>query len=166
VKGVKDAVAGYTGGTTQNPSYEDVSSGETGHAESVRVTFDPAQVSYGKLLQIFLSVVTDPTQIDRQGPDTGTQYRTDIFVADANQRAVAQAYIDQLTKAHSFASPIATRIDPAGPFYTAEAYHQNFLNDHPNNAYILAYDQVKIDDLHRLFPNQWQANPALVAEPK
>ena len=128
VKGVTQAVSGYAGGTVADPGYEQVSSGRTGHAESVRVTFDPSRVSYGKLLQIFFSVALDPTQVDGQGPDWGTQYRSELFVGDKEQERVARAYLAQLSAAHVFAKPIATRIDPAGPFYPAEAYHQDYLD--------------------------------------
>ena len=162
VKGVTKAVSGYAGGTVPDPGYEQVSSGRTGHAESVRVTFDPSRVSYGKLLQIFFSVALDPTQVDRQGPDWGTQYRSELFVADKGQERVARAYLAQLGAAHVFAKPIATRIDPAGPFYPAEGYHQDYLTLHPNNPYIAANDIPKVRSLERLFPENWQPTPMTV----
>jgi peptide-methionine (S)-S-oxide reductase len=162
VKGVTQAVSGYAGGHVPNASYEQVSSGATGHAESVQVTFDPAVVSYGKLLQIFFSVALDPTQVDRQGPDSGTQYRSELFVNGAEQARVARAYVAQLNAAHVFPAPIATRIDPAGPFYPAEAYHQDYLLHHPDSSYISFYDLPKVRSLQRLFPANWQADPVTV----
>ena len=162
VKGVTQAVSGYAGGTVADPSYEQVSSGRTGHAEAVRVTFDPARVTYGRLLQIFFSVALDPTQVDRQGPDWGAQYRSALFVNDAGQDRVARAYVAQLEAAHIFAKPIATRIEPAGPFYPAEAYHQDYLMLHPNNPYIVINDIPKVHSLERLFPESWQPTAARV----
>ena len=162
VKGVTKAVSGYAGGTVANPGYEQVSSGTTGHAESVRVTYDPAQVSYGTLLQIFFSVGLDPTEVDRQGPDWGTQYRSELFVADPEQERVARAYLAQLTAAHVYARPIATRIDPAGPFYPAEAYHQDYLEHHPDQPYIAINDIPKVRGLQSLFPKHWQSKPVMV----
>jgi peptide-methionine (S)-S-oxide reductase len=162
VRGVTEAVSGYTGGTVAHPGYEQVSSGTTGHAESVRVTFDPKQVSYGHLLQIFFTVALDPTEVDRQGPDWGTQYRSELFVDGPEQARVARAYVAQLDGAHAFPKPIATRIDPAGPFYPAEAYHQDYLTQHPDNMYIAVNDMPKLDALHTLFPKDWRAEPALV----
>jgi peptide-methionine (S)-S-oxide reductase len=136
VKGVTQAISGYAGGTVANPDYEQVSSGETGHAESVRVTFDPSQISYGQLLQIFFSVALDPTEVNRQGPDWGTQYRSDLFVANAEQERVARVYIAQLDVAHVYSRPIATRVDAGQTFYPAEAYHQDYLERHPDQPYI------------------------------
>jgi peptide-methionine (S)-S-oxide reductase len=162
VKGVTKAVSGYSGGTIANPAYEDVSTGETGHAETVRVTFDPAQVSYGQLLQIFFSVGLDPTEVDRQGPDWGTQYRSELFVANPEQERVARAYLAQLAAAHVYDRPIATRIDPAGPFYPAEAYHQDYLEHHPDQPYIAINDLPKVAGLKKLFPGHWRAKPVLV----
>jgi peptide-methionine (S)-S-oxide reductase len=164
VKGVTRAVSGYAGGTVSNPSYEQVSTGSTGHAEAVRVTFDPAQVSYGRLLRIFFSVALDPTQKDRQGPDWGTQYRSELFVADAEQAKVAKAYVDQLEAAHVYSKPIATRIDPAGAFWPAEAYHQDYLELHPNQFYIAMNDIPKVKALQALFPNDWQPEPVMVGK--
>jgi peptide-methionine (S)-S-oxide reductase len=147
-----------------NPDYEQVSSGATGHAESVRVTFDPAQVSYGTLLRIFFSVALDPTQKDRQGPDWGTQYRSELFVNGPEQERVARAYVAQLEAAHAFSHPIATRIDPAGPFYPAEAYHQDYLDQHPNAPYIAINDMPKVEALRTLFPERWQPAPVKVGK--
>jgi peptide-methionine (S)-S-oxide reductase len=162
VKGVTRAVSGYAGGMVANPGYEQVSSGTTGHAESVRVTFDPSRVSYGKLLQIFFSVALDPTQVDRQGPDSGTQYRSELFVDGPEQDRVARAYVAQLEAAHAFSRPLATRIDQAGEFYPAEAYHQDYLTRHPDAPYIAIYDIPKVRNLQTLFPENWQAAPVLV----
>jgi peptide-methionine (S)-S-oxide reductase len=164
VKGVKRAVSGYAGGHLVNPSYEQVSSGQTGHAESVRVTFDPSVVSYGTLLRIFFSVALDPTEKDRQGPDWGTQYRSELFVQGADQEKVAKAYVTQLEAAHVFSQPIATRIDPAGPFYPAEGYHQDYLDLHPDAPYIVINDMPKVQALKTLFPNYWQPAPANVGK--
>lgn len=156
VKGVTRTVSGYAGGHVARPGYEQVSSGGTGHAEAVRVTFDPKQVSYGTLLRIFFSVALDPTQKDRQGPDQGTQYRSELFVSGPAQERVAKAYVAQLDQARAFSRPIATRIDPAGPFYPAEAYHQDYLELHPNTPYIAINDMPKVDALKALFPEHWQ----------
>jgi peptide-methionine (S)-S-oxide reductase len=163
VKGVTAAVSGYAGGTMPDPDYEQVSGGDTGHAESVRVTFDPAQVSYGQLLQIFFSVALDPTQVNRQGPDWGTQYRSDLFVADAEQERVARAYIAQLDAAHVYNHPIATRVDAGQKFWPAEAYHQDYLELHPDQPYIFINDIPKVHALQRLFPRSWRAKPVTVA---
>lgn len=164
VKGVKQAVSGYAGGHVANPDYQQVSAGTTGHAESVNVTFDPAQVSYGTLLRIFFSVALDPTQVDRQGPDSGTQYRSELFVRGPEQERVARAYVAQLDAAHVFKRPIATRIDPAGPFYPAEAYHQDYLDLHPDAPYIAINDMPKVHGLQTLFPASWQAAPVTVGK--
>jgi peptide-methionine (S)-S-oxide reductase len=164
VKGVTRAVSGYAGGHVANPDYQQVSSGDTGHAESVRVTFDPAQVSYGTLLRIFFSVALDPTQKDRQGPDWGTQYRSELFVNGPEQEKVAKAYVAQLDAAHVFSRPIATRIDPAGPFYPAEAYHQDYLDLHPDAPYIAVNDMPKVQALQTLFPENWQPTPVKVGK--
>jgi peptide-methionine (S)-S-oxide reductase len=162
VAGVTEAVSGYTGGTLADPSYEQVSSGATGHTESVRVTFDPAKVSYGRLLQIFFSVALDPTELNYQGPDHGTQYRSEIFVNGPDQERIARAYIGQLDQAHVFSGQIVTRVDAAGPFYPAEWYHQNYLTLHPDSMYIAINDMPKIDDLKTLFPANWRDTPVLV----
>ena len=164
VRGVTRAVSGYAGGKTPDPSYEQVSSGTTGHAEAVRVTFDPARVSYGTLLRIFFSVALDPTQVNRQGPDWGTQYRSELFVSNPEQDRVAHAYLAQLEAAHVFGGPIAARIDPAGTFYPAEAYHQDYLTLHPNNPYIAVNDIPKVRSLERLFPGNWQPTPVTVGK--
>ncbi|HEY4298548.1 MAG TPA: peptide-methionine (S)-S-oxide reductase MsrA [Paraburkholderia sp.] len=162
VRGVTQAVSGYSGGQRETAVYETVSGGETGHAESVQVTFDPAKVTYGQLLQVYFSVIQDPTQLNRQGPDSGTQYRSAVFPLNDTQRRVAQGYIAQLDKAHSFAAPIVTRAEPFKGFYPAESYHQNYLTVHPNSAYIAIYDMPKIANLKRLFPNLYREKPVLV----
>src|SRR6476469_3744101 len=136
VKGVKSAVSGYAGGTVPNASYEQVSTGETGHAESVQVIYDPSQVSYGKLLQIFFSVGHDPTQLNRQGPDHGTQYRSAIFYRNAQQEKIAESYIKQLTAANTYSRPIVTQVAKLGGFYPAEDYHQHYLEKNPYQPYI------------------------------
>jgi peptide-methionine (S)-S-oxide reductase len=159
VKGVTRAVSGYAGGPVANPGYEQVSSGTTGHAESVQVTFDPSRVSYGMLLRIFFSVALDPTQKDRQGPDHGTQYRSELFVDGPDQERVAKAYVAQLEAAHVFSRPIVTRIDPVVPFYPAEAYHQDYLERHPDAPYIAINDMPKVRALQTLFPENWQSTP-------
>jgi peptide-methionine (S)-S-oxide reductase len=154
VKGVSTAVSGYAGGGKSGvPSYETVSSGATGHAESVEVTYDPTKVTYGQLLRVFFSVAHDPTQLNRQGPDHGTQYRSAIFFVDDEQKRVAQAYIDQLTAAKTFASPIVTQVAPLPAFYKAEDYHQNYLALHPNQPYIVFNDLPKIAALKKQFPD-------------
>ena len=152
VKGVTDAVSGYAGGTLAKPSYEQVSSGRTGHAESVRVTYDPSQVTYGQLLKVFFSVAHDPTQKNRQGPDVGTQYRSAIFFADADQQRVAQAYIAQLGAAKSFSRPIVTEVTPLKGFYAAEDYHQNYLVQHMDQPYIVFNDLPKLAALKDQLP--------------
>lgn len=151
VKGVRRAISGYAGGTLPNPSYEQVSTGDTGHAESVEVIYDPSQVSYGKLLQIFFSVVHDPTELNRQGPDRGTQYRSAIFYNSPAQQRVAESYIRQLTAAKTFSRPIVTQVAKLRAFYPAEAYHQHYLAQHPNQLYIVINDQPKIAALHKQF---------------
>jgi peptide-methionine (S)-S-oxide reductase len=163
VKGVASAVSGYAGGSKETAHYETVSTGTTGHAESVRITFDPHRISYGRLLQIFFSVVHDPTERDRQGPDVGTQYRSAIFPTDPQQVRIAAAYIAQLDRAHVFPAPIVTRIEPGRHFYPAEAYHQNYLTMHPDQPYIVINDLPKIANLKRLFPQFYRAAPVLVA---
>lgn len=155
VKGVTHVLAGYAGGARATADYETVSTGETGHAESVQITFDPAQISYGRLLQIFFSVAMDPTTVNAQGPDSGTQYRSEIWVADAAQQKVAAAYIAQLTAAHSFHAPIATRVDALKGFYPAEGYHQDFLERNPDYPYIVYNDLPKVAALKALFPNYY-----------
>jgi peptide-methionine (S)-S-oxide reductase len=153
VKGVKQAISGYAGGNLVNPTYEQVSTGETGHAESVEVIYDPSQVSYGKLLQIFFSVAHDPTQLNRQGPDHGTQYRSAIFYRNSQQQRVAESYIKQLTDAKTFSRPIVTQIAALHGFYRAEDYHQNYLEHHPNQLYIVINDKPKLVALRKEFPD-------------
>ncbi|HVE11287.1 MAG TPA: peptide-methionine (S)-S-oxide reductase MsrA [Paraburkholderia sp.] len=162
VKGVTSAVSGYTGGARSAAEYETVSTGTTGHAESVRVTFDPHQVSYGHILQIYFSVAHNPTELNRQGPDSGTQYRSTIFPSSPEQARIAQAYIAQLGNAHVFSDKIVTTIEPDRTFYPAEQYHQNYLTLHPDSPYIAINDMPKIDDLKRLFPAQYRDKPVLV----
>jgi len=161
VRGVKKVLAGYAGGRAETAHYETVSDGDTGHAESVQVVFDPKQISYGRILQIFFSVALDPTEVNRQGPDSGTQYRSEVFAADAAQRGTAAAYIAQLDKARAFGRPIATRVDPLTGFYPAEAYHQDYLERHPNQPYIAFNDIPKVESLKRLFPDVYQDKPVL-----
>src|SRR5471032_2478941 len=163
VKGVTSAVSGYAGGEKKTADYDTVSTGRTGHAESVSVTYDPRQISYGRLLQIFFSVVHDPTELNRQGPDTGTQYRSAIFPIDAAQADVAKAYIAQLDQAHAFKKAIVTKIEPGRAFYPAEAYHQDFLTRNPTYPYIAINDLPKIDDLKKLMPELYRPTPVLVA---
>jgi peptide-methionine (S)-S-oxide reductase len=163
VKGVTNAVSGYAGGDKGTAQYETVSSGETGHAESVQITFDPRQISYGRILQIYFSVAHDPTQLDRQGPDVGTQYRSAIFPTSAAQAEIAKAYIAQLDQAHVFDAAMVTRIEPDRSFYAAEDYHQDFLVQNPTYPYIVINDLPKIADLKRLFPALYRDDPVLVA---
>ena len=153
VKGVKRAISGYAGGDLANPTYEQVSTGETGHAESVEVIYDPSQVSYGKLLQIFFSVAHDPTQLNRQGPDHGTQYRSAIFYRNPQQQQVAESYIKQLTTAKTFSRPIVTQVAKLKGFYEAEDYHQDYLEHHPNQLYIVINDKPKVAALKKEFPD-------------
>src|SRR5512139_2067826 len=153
VKGVTRVVSGYAGGQADTATYGQVSTGRTGHAESVRIFYDPARISYGQLLKVFFSVAHDPTELNRQGPDTGTQYRSAIFYASADQKRVADDYIAQLQTAHVFPRPIVTQVVPLQGFYDAEAYHQNYLDRHPDQAYIVINDLPKIADLQRQFPS-------------
>jgi peptide-methionine (S)-S-oxide reductase len=152
--------AGYAGGAAQTASYDLVSTGGTGHAESVRVTFDPSQISYGEILRIFFSVATDPTQTGGQFPDVGSQYRTEVWYMNDAQRDVARAYIAQLNAAHAFRRPIATRVDAYNGFYSAETYHQDYLENHPEQPYIATYDLPKVQALKALFPEDYR--PAAV----
>jgi peptide-methionine (S)-S-oxide reductase len=163
VTGVTQAVSGYAGGSQATAAYEAVSSGSTGHAESVQITFDPQQISYGHLLQIYFSVAHDPTELNRQGPDSGTQYRSAIFPTTAEQADVAKAYIDQLKQAAVFRAPIVTRIEPDRTFFPAEAYHQDYLTRNPASPYIVINDLPKIENLKRLQPDVYRADPVLVA---
>jgi peptide-methionine (S)-S-oxide reductase len=162
VAGVTNAVSGYTGGGKLTAHYEIVSTGTTGHAESVRITFDPRRISYGRILQIYFSVAHDPTELNAQGPDEGTQYRSAIFPLNAQQAQVAQAYIAQLTKAHVFSEPIVTKIEPNQTFYPAEAHHQNFLANNPDYPYIVINDLPKIDHLKQIYPAMYRPTPVLV----
>jgi peptide-methionine (S)-S-oxide reductase len=162
VKGVTNAVSGYSGGAKATAQYEAVGSGRTGHAESVQVTFDPAQVSYGRLLQVYFSVAHNPTELNFQGPDHGTQYRSALFPLDDGQRKVATAYIAQLDAAKAFPRPIVTQVEPFKGFYAAEGYHQNFLALNPDYPYIVYNDLPKVADLKKVFPAQYADKPALV----
>jgi peptide-methionine (S)-S-oxide reductase len=162
-KGVLQAVSGYAGGKADTASYMAVSTGLTGHAESVQVTFDPQQVSYGKLLQIYFSVAHDPTQLNRQGPDHGTQYRSEIFYTSASQKDVAEKYIAQLDAAHAYPGKIVTQVAPLAAFYPAEAYHQDYATRHPDADYIATFDLPKIASLKTLFADQYRDQPVLVA---
>ena len=161
---VANAVSGYAGGTKDTAHYEMVANGNTGHAEAVRVTFDPAKVSYGKLLQIYFSVAHDPTELNRQGPDVGPQYRSTIFPASEEQARIAKAYIDQLNKARLYEAAIVTTIEPDRAYYPAEDYHQDFLTNNPTYPYIVYNDMPKIENLKRLFPSSFRADPVLVAK--
>jgi len=160
-KGVTNAVSGYAGGAANTANYERTGIGDTGHAESVQITFDPRQVTYGQLLQIFFSVAHDPTQLNRQGPDTGTQYRSTIFAANEEQAAVAKAYITQLDQARLFKKRIVTTIETGRAFYVAEQYHQDFLARNPTYPYIVYNDLPKIENLKRLLPQFYRAVPVL-----
>jgi peptide-methionine (S)-S-oxide reductase len=164
VKGVSEALSGYSGGAKDTAAYELVGTGQTGHAESVRISFDPRIISYGRILQLYFSVATDPTELNHQGPDVGSQYRSDLFVASDAQRRVATAYVAQLDKAGVFGRPIVTRVDPLTGFYPAEDYHQNFATLHPDNGYIAYYDLPKIESLRRLYPVLYREKPKLVGE--
>jgi peptide-methionine (S)-S-oxide reductase len=163
VEGVTNAVSGYAGGEKERAEYRIVSSGTTGHAESVQVTFDPHKVSYGRILQIYFSVAHDPTELNRQGPDSGTQYRSAIFPANAEQARIAKAYIAQLNQAHAFDAAIVTKIEPDKTFYAAEAYHQDFLTRNPTYPYIVINDLPKVEHLKQMFPALYRAEPALVS---
>jgi peptide-methionine (S)-S-oxide reductase len=162
LKGVRQVVSGYAGGSKDTAEYETVSTGHTGHAESVQITFDPHEVSYGRILQIYFSVAHDPTQLNRQGPDSGTQYRSVIFAMNESQRKVAQRYVAQLDQAGVFRHPIVTKIDAYTGFYPAETYHQDFATLHPNHPYIAFNDLPKIDNLKRLYPDLYRPTPVLV----
>ncbi len=152
VKGVVTATSGYAGGWVDKPSYEDVTTGRTGHAEAVRVVFDPSQVSYGKLLEVFFSVAHDPTQLNRQGPDVGTQYRSALFFTSPEQKQTTEAYIKQLDAARAFKSRIVTQVVSLKAFFVAEAYHQNFAEMNPRHPYIMMHDAPKVIELKRMFP--------------
>ncbi len=160
VKGVKSAVSGYAGGAKATAIYEITGTGLTGHAEAVEVTYDPGQVSYGTLLRIFFSVAHDPTQLNRQGPDTGSQYRSALFTRGAEQERIARAYVAQLEKAGVWKPKIVTTFEGAKPFYAGEAYHQNYLRAHPTQPYIVYNDIPKVEGFKRLFPQLWSDTPA------
>jgi peptide-methionine (S)-S-oxide reductase len=163
VRGVREVISGYTGGELSTAHYEDVSTGTTGHAESVEILFDPHVVSYGTLLRIYFSVATNPTELDYQGPDQGSQYRGVIWPVNPAQRRIAASYVEQLKAAHLFPAPIVTRIESARPFYRAEAYHQNFATLHPYNLYIMTYDAPKVAALAKRFPGLYVARPTPVS---
>ncbi|MGH8782166.1 peptide-methionine (S)-S-oxide reductase MsrA [Paraburkholderia sp.] len=162
VRGVTQVASGYTGGAAGTAQYETVSEGDTGHAESVRIVFDPTQITYGHLLQIFFSVAHNPTELDYQGPDHGTQYRSAIFPMDADQRHVAEAYIAQLNASHAYSQPLVTSIEAYKGFYPAENYHQNFLALHPDYPYIAINDMPKVGSLKKMFPNVYRDQPVLL----
>jgi len=162
VKGVTSAISGYAGGEKGTAEYERVGTGRTGHAESVQITFDPRVITYGRILQIFFSVVHDPTQLNRQGPDTGTEYRSALFPVDREQERIARAFIAQLTQARTFAAPIVTTIEPDRAFYRAEDYHQDYLELNPASPYIAYVDMPKLQALERVYPQWYRAAPVLV----
>ena len=161
--GVVNALSGYAGGTKGTAEYEKVSTGTTGHAESVEIKFDPKRISYGKILQIFFSVVHDPTQLDRQGPDIGTQYRSEVFTLNDEQKKIADAYIAQLNATGVYKKPIVTKVETLQGFFPAEAYHQDYLTLHPNQPYIAYYDIPKIRNLKKMFANRYVDKPTLVS---
>ena len=161
-KGVASAVSGYAGGSQMTATYEQVSTGTTGHAESVQIKFDPKQISYGKILQIFFSVAHDPTQLNRQGPDSGTQYRSAIFTTSDDQKKVADAYIAQLNAAKVYPKAIVTKVSALQGFFPAEAYHQDYLTLHPNQPYIAYNDLPKIENLKKIFAENYTEKPTLV----
>ncbi|MBM0740804.1 peptide-methionine (S)-S-oxide reductase MsrA [Phormidium sp. CLA17] len=156
LKGVSDVVSGFSGGDAATANYDAVSSGQTGHAEAVKITYDPTQISYGQLLKVYFLVAHDPTQLNRQGPDSGTQYRSAIFVNTADQKRVAKAYIDQLDKNQVYRAPIVTQLLPSDDFYAAEEYHQNFIDRNPNYPYVVIHDLPKLDHLKQQFPDLYQ----------
>jgi peptide-methionine (S)-S-oxide reductase len=158
VKGVKSATSGYAGGTVKNPSYEQVSSGATGHAESVKVVYDPSKVTFGQLLKVFFSVAHDPTELNHQGPDTGTQYRSAIFYTTDSQEKIAKAYIAQLDQAKVYPQAIVTEVQPFSAFYQAEAYHQDFAEKNPYNTYIMLNDAPKVANLKKDLPDLYRSH--------
>lgn len=162
--GVVQAVSGYAGGKQPNPSYELVSTGATGHAESVKITYDPQKISYGKILQIYFSVVANPTQLNRQGPDSGTQYRSAIFTSSPEEKKIAEDYIVQLNATKVYKKPIVTTIEPMSGFYPAEDYHQDYLTLHPGQPYIAFNDIPKIENLKKLFADSYRDKPVLVRD--
>jgi peptide-methionine (S)-S-oxide reductase len=157
VKGVTKVTSGYSGGSADTAQYETVSTGQTGHAESVRIIYDPSKISYGQLLKVFFSVAHDPTQLNRQGPDTGTQYRSAIFYGNEEQKRIAEAYIDQLNKARVFRAPIVTKVTAFQSFYEAEGYHQDYLANHPDQMYIIVNDLPKVENLRKQLPELYKA---------
>ena len=164
LSGVKRVVSGYAGGEKRTAQYEIVSRGDTGHAESVEIVFDPKEVSYGEILQVFFSVAHDPTQLNRQGPDSGTQYRSAIFYTDEQQKKVATAYIAQLDKTKVYRSTLVTKVDPLKGFYPAEDYHQDFLVKNPNYPYIVYNDLPKVRNFQKTLPTLWRGKPVLVSD--
>ena len=166
VEGVRRVLSGYAGGERATAQYYTVAGGATGHAEAVRVEFDPRRISYGRILQIYFSAAHDPTQHDRQGPDVGSQYRSAIFPVSAEQEKIARAYIPQLDQTRAFPRPLATRVEPDKTFYPAESYHQDYLTLHPDDGYIVINDLPKIRDLQTLFPEIYRAEPVLVGAAK
>jgi peptide-methionine (S)-S-oxide reductase len=163
VRGVKEVMSGYAGGAANTAQYDRVSDGDTGHAESVRITYDPAQVTYGRLLQVFFSVAHNPTQLNYQGPDHGTQYRSAVFPTNAAQRDIVNAYIAQLEKAHVYRGKIVTKIEDYKGFYPAEGYHQNYLAEHPESPYIAINDLPKVANLKQMFPDAYRQDAVLVS---
>lgn len=166
VKGVKNAVSGYSGGAKDVATYDAVSGGNTGHAEAVEVTYNPKMVTYGQLLQIYFSVAHNPTQLNYQGPDHGTQYRSEIFTTNSEQKKIAESYIAQLDKAKVYGEPVVTKVSDMTAFYPAEEYHQDFLTLNPTYPYIVYNDMPKIENLKTLFPTEFSANPVLVLKAK
>ena len=164
--GIVSAVSGYSGGSKANADYEKVSTGTTGHAESVEIKYDPQKISYGKILQIFFSVVHDPTQLNRQGPDSGTQYRSAIFTTSDEQKKVADAYIAQLNAAKVYKKPIVTKVGALEAFYAAEGYHQDYLTLHPHQYYIVTNDIPKVENLKKIFAESYTEKPTLVNSAK
>lgn len=162
VKGVNSAISGYAGGASSTATYDEVSTGTTGHAESVRVTFDSSVVSYGQLLRVFFSVAHDPTELNYQGPDHGTQYRSAIFYSNDEQKKIAEAYVDRLTKAKTFKQPIVTQVVPLKAFYNAEAYHQDYATHNPYSPYIMINDAPKVVNLKKQLPDMYRESPVLV----
>ena len=157
VKGVTSVKSGYSGGSASTAQYEKVSTGETGHAESIQIIYDPSQVTYGQLLKVFFSVAHDPTELNRQGPDSGTQYRSAVFYSNEEQKRIAQAYIEQLNKARVFGAPIVTQVGPLESFHEAESYHQDYLAHHPDEPYIVINDLPKVENLRKQLPGLYRA---------
>jgi len=166
VKGVKNAVSGYSGGTRETADYETVSGGRSGHAEAVEITYDPKEVTYGQLLQVFFSVAHNPTQLNYQGPDQGTQYRSEIFTTNGEQKKIAQTYIAELDKVKVYGEAVVTKVSELSAFYPAEDYHQDFLTLNPTHPYIVYNDMPKIDNLKALFPAKFASTPVLVLKAK